>query len=109
MANLGDEFSSMKEARDTIRRHILDDGESYASASQSDHKRFVLTCKVLDCKFRIRASNTKKNGVKITIKNLHTCIPATHYKCKPAHSMWYLKEHHRASIIENRDITPAQI
>jgi hypothetical protein len=23
--------------------------------------------------------------------------------------MWYLKDHHRASVIDNRDITPAQI
>ena len=67
----------MEEARKAIRQYILDDGESYAF-QKSDQKRFIITYKALDCKFRIRASNTKK-GVKITIKNPHTCIYITYY------------------------------
>ena len=36
-------------------------------------------------------------------------MPATHYKARPAHAIWYLKDHHCASILDNRDITPIQI
>ena len=107
MVQIGDEFSSIEEARKAIRQYTIDDGESYAF-QKSDQKRFIIICKALDCRFRIRASKTKK-GVKITIKTPHTCTPATHYNSRPAHSIWYLKEHHRASIVDNRDITPAQI
>ena len=107
MVEIGDEFSSIKEAQEAIRRSILDDGELYAF-QKSDQKRYIIICKALDCKFRIRASKTKK-GVKITIKTPHTCTPATHYNSRPAHSLQYLKEHHHASIIDNRDITPTQI
>jgi hypothetical protein len=107
MVSIGDEFSLIEDARKAIRQYTIDDGESYAFY-KSDQKRFIICCKALDCKFRIRASKTKK-GVKITIKTSHTCTPATHYNSRPAHSIWYLKEHHRASIIDNRDITPAQI
>jgi len=108
MVQVGDQFPLMTEACEAIRRHVLDDGKSYALANKSDHKRFILTCKALDCKFRIRASNTKR-GVKITISNSHTCTPATHYISRPAHSIWYLKGYHQALIINNQDITPAQI
>jgi zinc finger SWIM domain-containing protein 3 len=107
MISIGDEFTSIEEARRAIRESIIDDGESYAFL-KSDQKRFIIICKAVGCKFRIRASKTKK-GVKITIKTLHTCIPATHYNSRPAHSIWYLKDHHRASVIDNRDIIPAQI
>ena len=70
MVNLNDEFSLIEEARDTIRRYILDGGESYAFY-KLDWRRYIITCKVLDCKFRIRASRTKK-AVKITIKIPYT-------------------------------------
>ena len=110
MVNVRDQFDSMVEARDAVRRFILDDGESYGygPGSKSDKKRTIMTCKETTCKFRIRIIAGKK-GVKVTKMLPHTCTPATHYKSKPVHSMWYLKEHHRASIIDNRDITPAQI
>ena len=110
MVNVGDQFDSIVEARDTVRRFILDDGESYGygPGSKSDKKRTIMTCKETTCKFRIRIIAGKK-GVKVTKMLPHACTPTTHYKSKPAYSMWYLKEHHRASIIDNRDITPAQI
>ena len=83
MINISDKFFSIKEARKAIRQYTINDSESYAF-HKSDQKRFIIICKVLDCKFRIRASKTKK-GVKITIKTLYTCTPATHYKSRPAH------------------------
>jgi hypothetical protein len=105
MVSIGDKFSLIEEARKAIRQYTIDDGELYVF-HKLDQKRFIIICKASDCKFRIRASKTKK-GVKITIKTLHTCTPTTHYNSRPAHSIWYLKEHHRASIVDNRDITPA--
>jgi hypothetical protein len=39
----------------------------------------------------------------------HSCCPTVHYKNKQASSLWFLKDHHCASVIDNRDITPAQI
>jgi hypothetical protein len=47
--------------------------------------------------------------VSITIFEPYTCNPAIHYKAKPAHSVAYLADHRRAAIIDNRNITAAQI
>ena len=40
---------------------------------------------------------------------LHTCRPIVHYKNKQASAIWFLKDHHRASVVDNHDITLAQI
>jgi hypothetical protein len=40
---------------------------------------------------------------------LHTCCPTIHYKNKQASAIWFLKDHHCASVVDNCDITPAQI
>lgn len=39
----------------------------------------------------------------------HSYSPATHYKNKQSSSLWFLEDHYRASIINNRTLTPAQI
>jgi hypothetical protein len=107
MVNLRDEFSLIEEAYRIIRQYIIDDYKSYAY-HKSDQKRFIVICKLPDCKFYIRASKTKK-GVKITVKTLYSYTPITHYDFRPSHLMWYLKNHYRASIINNRDIMLAQL
>jgi hypothetical protein len=99
----------MPEARDAIRRYIILEGESYAPNPKSDSKRFILTCRDHNCKFCIQASNTTKLRVRITIKVPYTCGILTHYKFRPSYSIWYLKQHHRALVIDNRNITLAQI
>jgi hypothetical protein len=109
MVNISDTFQSMPEARDAIRRYIILEGKSYAPNPKSDNKRFILTCRDHNYKFRIQALNTTKLGVRITIKVPHTCGISTHYKFRPSYSIWYLKQHHRALVIDNRNITPAQI
>ena len=40
---------------------------------------------------------------------LHSCCPIVYYKNKQASSLWFLKDHHCASVINNCDITLAQI
>jgi hypothetical protein len=99
----------MPEARDAIRRNIIRKGESYAPNPKSNNKRFISTCRDHNCKFRIQALNTTKLGVRITIKVPYTCGILTHYKFRPSHSIRYVKQHHRALVIDNRNITPAQI
>ena len=83
MVKINDTFSLIKEARDAIRRYTLDDSESY-TFYKSDQRRCIITYKAINCRFRIRASKTKK-GVKITIKILYTYTPATHYNSRPSY------------------------
>jgi hypothetical protein len=108
MLSINDLFPTIEEARDAINRHVLDEGESY-KVYKSDSRRHIIICKETACKFRIRASLLKKKGVVITVLSAHSCSPATHYKNKQSSSLWFLKDHHRASIIDDRTLTPAQI
>ena len=72
MVNINDTFPLIEEACQAIRRYILDDSELY-SFYKSDQRRCIITYKVVDCRFRIRASKTKKE-VKIRVKIPYTCI-----------------------------------
>jgi hypothetical protein len=108
MICVGDKFPSIEAAREAISRYILNKGESY-KVYKSDKTRYILICRDSHCKFRIRASNSKKDRVSITKLDAYSCTPATHYNSKLSHSMWYLKNHYQASVINNQDITPAQI
>jgi hypothetical protein len=110
MVSLHDTFASIREAREAINRYVLNDSESYR-VYKSDSKRHILVCKDKSsgCSFEIRAWCTQKTGVTITQMKPHSCCPTVHYKNKQASSLWYLKDHHRGSVIDNRDITPAQI
>jgi hypothetical protein len=108
MLLVNDLFSTIKEARSAINRYILDEGESY-KVHKSDSRRYILICKDPTCKFRIRASLLKKKGAVITILIPHSCSPANHYKNKQSSALWFLKDHHRASLVNDRTLTPAQI
>lgn len=104
---LGDQFESIQAARNAIKRFVLDQGESF-HVEKSDKKRFTIVCKER-CGFRILASKSSTDVVSITRFKPHTCSPAVHYDNTQAHSVAYLIEHHRASIIDNGNITAAQI
>ena len=108
MLAINDLFSTIKEARDAINRHVLDEGEFY-KVYKSDCRRYIIICKDPVCKFRIRASLLKKKGVVITILTAHFCSLTIHYKNKQSSALWYLKDHHRASLVNDRTLTPAQI
>jgi len=108
MIALYDTFASIVEAREAINRHVLDDGESYR-VYKSDVKRHILVCKDKSCSFIIRVWCTKKTGVTITQLKPYTCCPTVHYKNKQSSAIWFLKDHHCASVVSNRDITPTQI
>jgi hypothetical protein len=104
---LGDQFESIQAARDAIKRFILDQGESF-EVEKSDKKRFTVVYKER-CRFRILAAKSTTDVVFISRFKLHTCSPAVHYNNTQAHSVAYLIEHHCVSIIDNRNITAAQI
>jgi hypothetical protein len=108
MVALNDTFATIAGAREAINRHVLNDGESYR-VYKTDAKRHILLCKDKSCSFTIRAWCAKKTGVTITQFKPHTCRPIVHYKNKQSSALWFLKDHHRASVIDNHDITPAQI
>lgn len=108
MLTVSDQFPAMEDARRAINRHVLDEGESY-KVYRSDSRRHIIICKDPVCKFRIRASLLKKKGVVITILIPHSCSPAIHYKNKQSSALWFLKDHHRASLVHDRTLTPAQI
>src|SRR6266487_4615219 len=108
MLAIGDKFSNIQEAQDAINRSILDDGESY-KVYKSDSKRHILQCKEKSCTFSIRAAFSKKNGVSITKISAHCCRPTVHYKNKQSSSLWFLKEHYHATVLDNRNITAKQI
>jgi hypothetical protein len=108
MICVSDKFPSIEAAREAISRYILNKGELY-KVYKSDKTCYILICRDSYCKFRIRASKSKKDGVFITKLDAYSCTPATYYNSKLSYSMWYLKDYYRASVIDNRDITPAQI
>jgi len=113
---LGDRFESIEAAREVVKAFIQDEGESFLTVA-SDKNRYIIRCKDLPCSFRVRATLHKKGSkigrtttpVSITRLKPHTCSPATHYKSKQSQSVEYLAGHHRASVIDNRNITIAQI
>jgi hypothetical protein len=108
MVALYDTFATIAEARNAINRHVLDDGESY-QVYKTDSKRYILVCKDKICSFKIRAWCTKKTGVTITQLKPHICSPIVYYKNRQSSSMWFLRDHYCAFVIDNHDITPTQI
>jgi hypothetical protein len=112
---LGDQFESIDAACKRVKAFVLDQGESFLTVA-SNKKRYIIRCKEKPCDFWIQATLYKKKKigrtttpVSITCLKPHTCNPATHYKSKQSQSVEYLAGHHRASIINNRNITIAQI
>ena len=76
--SINDLFPMIKEARGTINRHMLNEGESY-KVYKLDSRRYIIICKELAYKFRIRASLLKKKGIVITILIPYSCSPASYY------------------------------
>jgi hypothetical protein len=101
-------FPLIEAPREAIKQHVLDDGESYKTEN-SDKHRFNIICKHNDCNFRIRAAESEKQVVSITVFKLHSCSPTIHYKSWQSQSIKYLVAHHRAAVINNRNIIAKEI
>jgi hypothetical protein len=108
MVYLHQVFLSIEAAREAIKQHVLNDGELYKT-KKSDKHRFIIICKDNDCNFRIRAADSEKQVVSITVFKPHSCSPTIHYKSWQSQSIKYLVAHHRAAVIDNRNITAKQI
>ena len=108
MLIINDMFSSIQETRDAINRYILNEGESYR-VLKSDSRCYIVIYKDPIYKFKIRASLLKKKGVVIIILIPYSCSPANYYKNKQSSALWFLKNHHKASLVNNRTLTSAQI
>ena len=89
IVQLNDQFQSIDAARDAIKAYVLDQGESYTTVA-SDQKRYIIACKDAACKFRIRATRSKKEVVAITVFKPHSCSLAVHYKSKQSQLVCYL-------------------
>ena len=107
MVYLHQEFLSIQAAQEAIKQHVLDEGKSYKT-EKSDKQRFVIVCKDDNCKFQIRAAVLEKEVVSITVFKPHSCSPAIHYKSWQSQSIKYLVTHHRATVIDNCNITAKQ-
>jgi hypothetical protein len=103
---LHDHFETIKAAHKAIKRYVLNNGESF-KVDLSDKKQYSIICKEHGCRFSIRAFKSSKEVVSTTIFKPYTCSPAVYYDNRQAHSVSYLIEHYRASIIDNRKITVA--
>ena len=108
MVALYNAFASIAEAREAINHHVLNDSKSY-QVYKSDSKRHILVCKDKSCSFEIRVQCSKKTGVTVTQMKLYTCCPTVYYKNKQTSAIWFLKDYHYASVVDNCDITLAQI
>jgi hypothetical protein len=106
---IGTTFPNISSAKEAIKFYVSNASESWKTA-YSDKTRFDIVCRTLrSCKFRIRASDSKKKGVHITHLKLHTCSPASHFGASNMNSLEYIIPHHRAAVVDNPKITPKQI
>lgn len=105
-----DQFESIDAARQAIRAFVLDNSESFKVVA-SDKMRYLIRYKDHACSFRVRAYRSKGKGQTVSITKIkpHSCSPATHYNSRQSQSVDYLMSHHRAAVIDNRNITVAQI
>ena len=110
MLAINDSFLTIEEARDAINRHVLDEGESY-KVYKSTSQTVVTTllfAKMLraNSEFELLCSRRKRRCYYYSFT--YSYSPANHYN-KQSSAIWFLKDHHRASLINNRALTPAQI
>ena len=101
-------FSIIEEAKDIINRYVLDKGKSY-KVYKSDCCRYIIIYKDPVYKFRIRASLLKKKDVVIIILTAYSYSFTIYYKNKQSSVLWYLKDYHKASFVNDRTLTSAQI
>jgi hypothetical protein len=113
---LGDWFKSIEAACEAVKAFVLDKGESFLTIASNKY-RYIIQCKDKPCNFQVQATLYKRDSkigrtttpVSITRLKPHTCSPTTYYKSRQSQSVEYLVGHHCASVIDNRNITVAQI
>jgi hypothetical protein len=104
---VGDTYDTVSTGRDIIARWLLDKGLSFRR-KKSEKRECTLVCKKDDCSFYVRIYR----GIQSTSLQkfeLHNCSPDTHYDNPDRQSIWYIKEHHRSAVIDNRRVKASQI
>ncbi|KAI9773598.1 MAG: hypothetical protein M1840_006872 [Geoglossum simile] len=88
--NIGDKFDTLSNAREAIKQHIIERGESFKVLKGEQSKLHVVVCIEKTCNFRIR-------------------VPIIHQEWKPAHSVSYFTNNHRAAVADNQEVKPKQL
>jgi hypothetical protein len=101
-------FVSIDAARIAIQEFIINIGEFYR-VTHANRTRHIVACRDTTCKFIIRASLLKGPKVRVTRYTLYSCSPFIHHRFQQANSIAFLKDWNRDAIVDNREITPAQI
>jgi hypothetical protein len=105
---VGQVYKSLEEAKLAVLDWVVERGESY-SVKKAKSKIWLAVCRADNCDFHIRISMQKTGEAVLTVLKLHQCSPLTHMNWKPAHSVEFLQERHRAVIVDNREIQPKQL
>ena len=116
MVEAGDQFPSIAEAKVTVTRWLLDSHLSYF-VFKTDSKRLMLRCEYAKagdpespCSFNIRVTYSKKvEAARVTVMEPHICSPVAHFHNRASNSVRYLKEHHRAAVVDHRSVTPSKL
>ena len=102
------EFESLDAVRTAIQSFVIDQGESF-KVSYVDRTRYIVICCDAFCKFSIHASLLKGLKYRVTQYTPHSCSPITYQNFRFAHSVSFLAEQNRISVVQNREIHPTQI
>ena len=97
------------DAKKAVKIWILDRGESWAPANESNKIRLQLHCLLSICSFYIRVARQNNGLFGVTSYIPHDCPPSTHTKFKPRNSAWYLASLIERDITINRYIKPKEI
>ena len=100
---IGDVFPDITSVKQAIKTFVTANGETSRTV-KSDQIRVLLVYKSEDCRFRIRAINSKKKGVSITHLEPYTCSLATHYIIPNINTLSFLIPYYRATVIDNLKI-----
>ena len=97
-------FFIIKKAKNIINYYVLDKEEFY-KVYKSDCCYYIIICKDLIYKFRIRVFLLKKKGIIIIIFIIYSYSPVIYYKNKQFLVLWYLKDYYKAFFINNKTLT----
>ena len=106
MIPAGLRFETVADAKEVILRMLLEAKLLWA-VYKSDSTLLLLQCRDKTCGFRIRVAYSKKIGeALVAAYTAHDCNPSTHFIFGQSKSIKYLKEGHRAAVLDERDMKP---
>jgi MuDR family transposase len=92
----GASFESFEAAKDALLRHTVARGLSYkVLRSDKNRSRYLVSCSLPSCPFRIRFGPNASGGVKTTVVVPHNCPPEAHLNWGRANSVKALRPRHQ--------------